>query len=78
MYCFERWVEVRTGERDHVLLGESLRREERREVGEPRRRRGDVVLGAVEARRGRVSPPHLHLPARATQLHVHNACQMSQ
>jgi hypothetical protein len=61
---------VRTGERDHVLLGEALGGEERREVGEARRRRRDVVVGAAEARRRGVPPPDLHVPGRTTQLHV--------
>ena len=60
---------VRTREGDHVLLGESLSGEEGGEVGETRRRRRDVVVGAAEARRPGVPPPDLHVPVGPTQLH---------
>jgi hypothetical protein len=39
------------------------------QVGKARRRRQDVVVGAVEARRRRVSPPDLHVPVRPAKLH---------
>jgi hypothetical protein len=42
----------RTGECNHVFLGETLRGEEGGEVGEARRGRRDVVVGAAEARGG--------------------------
>ena len=60
-------MQRRTREGDHVLLGESLRGEERGEVDEPRRRRRDVVVGAAEARRRGVPSPDLDVPARPAQ-----------
>ena len=67
---------VRTREGDHVLLGESLRGEEWGQVGEARRRRRDVVVGAAEARRCRVPPPNLDVPARPAQLHIYVGLQV--
>jgi hypothetical protein len=62
---------LRTRERDHVFLGEPLRCEEGSEVGEARRGRRDVVVGAAEAGSGGVPPPNLHVPVRPAKLHTH-------
>jgi hypothetical protein len=60
----------RTGECNHVFLGETLRGEEGGEVGEARRGRRDVVVGAAEARRPGVPPAKLDVPVRTSELQV--------
>lgn len=61
---------VRARQRDHVARRQALVGEGLDQVGEVGRRRREVVVRRVQARRRPVSPAQLDVPRRPAQLHT--------